>query len=188
MIYPQKISNKKIEVFVKVFVFSAIMLSIALLVINYMFTPGFYWSYLCIVIILYVSLTVRYSVAKGRNISGFVLFQTILLTLLMYAIDYLTGNHGWSISISIPILMIIANIMMFVLMIINHNHFGKYVMTQLIIVFMSLSIIYIVYLGFASYNILINISVLISIINFVFSLIFCHKDFKEELKRKVSVR
>ena len=103
MIYPKKISNKKIEVFLRVFVFCVIMLSIVLLAINYLFTPGFYWCYLCIVCFIYVWLTVRYSVAKGRDVGGFVLFQTVLLTIFMYVVDYLTGKHGWAISFSIPI-------------------------------------------------------------------------------------
>ena len=59
--------------------------------------------------------------------------------------------------------------------------------SQLVIVLLSLSIIYFIYKGFIQASLLINISIAISIINFLFSLIMCHKDIKEELTRKFNM-
>ena len=187
MIYPKKISSKKIDNFLKIFFICVILVSIVLLIINMITTPDIYWSHLCIVGFIYIFFTVKYSITKLRNISGYVVVQTILLAVLMYFIDYRIGYIGWSINIAIPILIIISNITMFILTIINYKNYGKYAINQLIIVILSLSMIYFVYKGYVNNNALINISIIISIFNFLFSLILCFRDFKEEIIRKFNI-
>ena len=156
MIYPKRINSKKVDVFLNIFILCVVILSILLLLINYLTTPNIYWSHLCILGFIYIFFTVRHSVTKARNVSGTVLFQTVLLAFLMYFVDYRLGYKGWSFSIFIPILIIIANITMFILTIVNHKHYGKNVINQLVIVILSVSIIYFVYKGYAKYNLIIN--------------------------------
>lgn len=187
MIYPKKIKSKKINEFLKISTYSLIIISIILLFINKLTTPNIYWSFLCIFGFVYINLTVRYSITKTRNIAGHVMIQTILLALLMIFIDYRIGFSGWSINISLPILIIISNIAMFIITIFNYKHYEKYATSQLIIVLLSLSMIYLVYKGYATTNALINISVIISILNFLISLVLCHKDFKEEIIKKFNI-
>lgn len=187
MIYPKKIHSKKIDIFFRIFNLTIILISIILWIINKLTTPNIYWSHLCISGFIYIYLTVRYSITKRTNIANHVMIQTVLLAILMYFIDYRIGFKGWSISISFPILIIVSNITMFILTIIGHKHYGKYATSQLIIVLLSLSIIYFIYRGYVQANVLINISIMISIFNFVVSLILCHRDFKEEIIRKFNI-
>ncbi len=187
MIYPKKIKSKKINAFLKIFTYSLILLSIILLVINKLTTPNVYWSALCIFGFIYIDLTVRYSITKTRNIAGHVMIQTIFLAALLIFIDYRIGYSGWSLNIALPILLIISNIAMFVITIVGYKHYEKYAISQLIIVLLSLSMIYLVYKGYANANVLINISVIISIFNFQVSLILCHREFKEEIIKKFNI-
>ena len=187
MIYPKKIKSKKINAFLKIFTYSLILLSVILLVINKLTTPNVYWSALCIFGFIYIDLTVRYSITKTRNIAEHVMIQTILLAALLIFIDYRIGYSGWSLNIALPILIIISNIAMFVITIVSYKHYEKYAISQLIIVLLSLSMIYLVYKGYANANVLINISVIISIFNFQVSLILCHRDFKEEIIKKFNI-
>ena len=187
MIYPKKIKSKKIDVFLKIFTFILVLVSILLVVINRLVTPNIYWSALCIFGFIYINLTVRYSITKTRNIAGYVVFQTILLSALVFFIDYRIGYRGWSINISVPILIMISNIAMFIITIMNYKHYEKYAISQLMIVLLSLSMIYLVYKGYATANFLIKISIIISIYNFLVSLLLCHKDFKEELIKKLNI-
>lgn len=187
MIYPKKINSKKIDNFFKKFNFIVILISIILLIINKLTTPNIYWSHLCIFGFIYIYLTVRYSITRRSNIANHVMVQTILLAILMYFIDYRIGYKGWSINISLPILIIISNIAMFIITIISYKHYEKYAASQLIIVLLSLSIIYFIYRGYVTANSLINISIIISIFNFVASLILCHRDLKEEIIRKFNI-
>ena len=187
MIYPKKINSKKIDNFLKIFKLSVILISILLLIINKLTTPSIYWSHLCIFGFIYIYLTVRYSITRRSNIANHIMIQTILLSILMYFIDYRIGYKGWSLNISLPILIIISNIAMFIITIINYKHYEKYATSQLIIVLLSLLIIGSVYKGYITANSLINISIIISIFNFVVSLILCHRDFKEEIIRKFNI-
>ena len=187
MIYPKKIKSKKVNVFLKIFTYTLIVISILLLIINKLTTPNIYWSFLCIFGFIYINLTVRYSITQTRNIAGHVMIQTILLSALMIFIDYRIGYSGWSINISLPILIIISNIAMFIITIINYKHYEEYATSQLIIVLLSFAMIYLVYKGYATANTLINISVMISIFNFLVSLVLCHRDFKEEIIKKFNI-
>ena len=187
MIYPKKINSKKIDVFLRILGSIVVLLSILLLIINKLTTPNIYWSHLCIFGFVYTYLTIRYSITKTSNIANHVMIQTILLVILMYFIDYRTGYKGWSISISLPILIIISNIAMFIITIINYKHYEKYATSQLIIVLLSLSTIYFIYKGYITANALIIISISISIFNFVVSLFLCHRDFKEDIIRKFNI-
>ena len=187
MIYPKKISSKKIDIFLNIFSLCIILLSILLLIINLLTTPNIYWSHLCIISFIYIYLTVKYSVTVTTNIAGHVMVQTILLIGLMHLIDYNLGYRGWSVNIAMPIILIVANVTMFILTLVNYKNYGKYAINQLVIVLLSLSIIYFIYKGYAKYNPLNIISIIISIINFLFSLILCHRDFKEEIIKKLNI-
>ena len=187
MIYPKKISSKKVNTFINIFRLNIVCLSIFLLVINYFTTPQIYWSHFCIIGTGYVYFTVRYSISRNKNIASYVAIQTVLLFILMYLIDYRIGYRGWSINIAFPILIIISNITMFIITIINYKNYGKYAISQLIIVLLSFSIIYYIYNGYVKLNVLNCISIMISIFNFLFSLVLCHRDFKEEIIRRISI-
>lgn len=187
MIYPKKISSKKIEKLINVVSITIVVLSIVLLIINYLTTPNIYWSHLCILGFIYIYFTIRYSVARTRNIAGYVMIQTILVSALLYFIDYRIGYTGWSVNVALPIIIIISNITMFILTIINYKDYGKYATSQLIIVLLSLSTIYFIYKGYVKANVLINISIIISIFNFFISIVLCYKDFKEEIIRKFNI-
>ena len=187
MIYPKKIKNKTINIFFSIAILVIVVVSILLLIINMLTTPNIYWSHLCILGFIYTYFTVKYSMTKSTNLAAHIMVQSVLTAILLYFIDYRLGFKGWSISICLPILIIISNFAMFIITIISHKHFSKYAFSQLIIVLLSLSVIYFMYKGYIEINLLINISILISFINFVFSLIMCHKDFKEELVRKFNM-
>lgn len=187
MLYPQKINSKKMNRFLKIVSFVILLISIILLIINKVTTPKIYWSHLCILGFIYTYFTVKYSITRTTNIANHVMIQTILLAILMYFIDYRIGYSGWSINISLPILIIIANFSMFIITICNYKDYGKYATSQLIIMLLSLSIIYLVYKGYAKANALINISIAISIFNFLVSIILCNRDLKEEIIKKCNI-
>ena len=187
MLYPKKIKSKTINKAFKIVVLVLTIVSIVLLIINKLTTPNIYWSHLCIFGFIYIFFTVRYSVTSNATVSRHIMFQSILLALLLYFIDYRIGYKGWSVNICFPILIITSNIAMFIITIISHRHYRKNAISQLVIVLLSLSIIYFIYKGFIQASVLINTSIAISVINFLFSLIMCHKDIKEELTRNFNM-
>ena len=117
-------------------------IAIILTIINKLTTPEIHWAALANSGIIYIWITVRYSINKRTNIAGHVMIQAIAISLLTTYIDYNFGFKGWSLEISIPIIIMIANVTMLVLTIVSHRKYMRYAIYQLIICIYSLLPIY----------------------------------------------
>jgi len=184
MIYPQKLNSKKSDMLLKLLILLSVLIAFLLLVINRLTTPRIPWAALANGGIVYIWITVFYSIRKKINIAGHVLLQTITISSLTVFIDYELGFKGWSINIAIPILIIIANITMLVLTIVSYKKFIKYAIYQLVIVLFSMLPIL-----FMTENIIQNktLSVIasgVSVLNLLLTLLLCAKDMKEVIVRK----
>ena len=91
MIYPKKINASKTDKVMKVLIISSVVLSCILLLINKLTSNKISWSALSIAGIIYVWITVIYSIKKNTNIAGHVLIQTIAISCLTVFIDYQIG-------------------------------------------------------------------------------------------------
>ena len=185
MIYPQKINSKKSDKIVYSLIVASVIIGLILFTINKLTTPQIHWAALANCGIIYTWLTVMYSIKKGTNIAGHVLLQTILVSIVMLYIDRTIGYHGWSVYIGIPIALIVANVTMVILTIISYKKYIKYATYQLIIVFISLMPIALAVKHIIEMRVLMRIAVDISVISLVISLVFCFKDIKEAVIRKL---
>ena len=184
MIYPQKINAKKSDLILKIAITTSITLGIILIIINKFTTPNIHWAGICNAGIIYTWITVIYSIKKNINIAGHVLLQTIIVSLLTVYLDYKTGLTGWASNIAIPIIIIVANATMFILTIVSHKKYIRYAIYQLIIFLFSMIPIILLSENIIQNKVLTIIVSGISIINFLFSLILCANDVKEEIIRK----
>ena len=91
MIYPKKINASKTDKVMKVLLISSVVLSGILLLIDKLTSNKISWSALSIAGIIYVWVTVIYSIKKNTNIAGHVLIQTIAISCLTVFIDYQIG-------------------------------------------------------------------------------------------------
>lgn len=187
MIYPQKLNNKNGNLIIKIAVLISVISAILLIIINKLTTPNIHWAALANSGILYVWITVIYSINKNVNIAGHVLIQTIAISLLTVYIDYKIGYRGWAFSISIPIIIIIANLTMLILTIVSYKKYFKYAIYQLIIVLFSMLPIFFLSEKIVENKVLSIVASGISIFNFIFSFVLCAKDFKEAVIRKFHV-
>ena len=64
MIYPQKLSSKKGEKVLKIFLYVSIVLGIVLVIINKLTTPGIHWAALANCGIIYTWITTLYSIKR----------------------------------------------------------------------------------------------------------------------------
>ena len=187
MIYPKKINVHKSDVIIRSLMLVSVMLGIIFVIINSFTTPSVPWAALTNSGIIYVWLIVIYSVKKRINIAGHSLLQLFAVSLLTFYIDYRIGFSGWSIEISIPIIIMIANIVMFILTIISHKRYIKYGFCQLIIVLFSMLPLIFIINNSLKNEVLSIIAVSISIINFIFALIFAFTDIKEVIIRRFHI-
>ena len=187
MIYPKKLSSKKGELVFKIFLISSVILGIILFIINKLTTPNIPWATLTNAGIIYIWITVFYSINKNTNIAGHVLIQAIAISLLTVFIDYKLGFEKWSINISIPIIIIIANVTMLVLTIVSYKKYIKYAIYQLIIVLFSMVPVILLGENVLENRVLSIIASSISIINLILTLILSTKDVKEAIIRKFHI-
>lgn len=181
MIYPQKLNSKEGEELVKIFLIVSVIIAVVLIIINKLVTPNISWAGLANCGIIYIWITVIYSIKRNTNIAGHVLLQIIIMSMAMLYIDDKMGFYGWSVNIAIPIILIVANVTMLILTIVSYKKYIRYAIYQLVIVLITLtSIIFIM----KNTNILGKSAVIISVINLLISLILSYKDIKEEIIRK----
>lgn len=185
MIYPQKLNSKKSNLIVKIGLAFSFALAILFVTLNRIITPQIHWAAIVNATILYIWIVLFYTIREKINIAGHILLHAIAISILNIYIDYKLGFKGWSINVAIPIIVIISNITMLVITIVSHKQFIKYAIYQLFIVFFS-----IIPVGLLTENITHNaiLSITasaISIINLIVSLVWCTKDVKEAIARKV---
>ena len=111
--------------------------------------------------------------------------HAIAISILNIYIDYEFGFIGWSINIAIPIIVIIANIIMLIITIVSHKQFIKYAIYQLFIVFFSIVPYVLLTENITKSATLSIVASTISILNLIVSLVWCTKDVKEAVARKI---
>lgn len=187
MIYPKKINANKSEKIIKISLLLSILIAILLTIINKLTSPKVPWAAIANSGIVYLWIVVWYSVEKNINIAGHVLVQSIATALLTVFIDYKIGFIGWSLSISIPIIVIIANLTMLILTAISYKKYIKYAIYQLIILIFSILPVIFIYEKILQFKILGFISIGVCIINFIITMILSFKDIKEIVIRKFHI-
>ena len=187
MIYPKKLSSKKGDLIFKIFLISSFVLGILLFIINKLTTPDIPWATLTNAGIIYIWITVFYSIKKNTNIAGHVLIQAIAISLLTIFIDYKLGFEKWSINIAIPIIIIIANITMLILTIVSYKKYIKYAIYQLIIVLFSMIPVILIGENILENKVLSIVASSIYISNLILTLILSAKDVKEAVIRKFHI-
>ena len=187
MIYPKKLSSKKKDLIFKILLISSIILALILLLINKLTTPEIPWAALANAGIIYVWITVFYSIKKNINIAGHVLIQAIAISLLTVFIDYKLGFKKWSINIAVPIIIMIANATMLILTIVSHKKFIKYAIYQLIIVLFSMIPVILISENILENKVLSIVASSISILNLILTLILSAKDVKSATVRKFHI-
>lgn len=187
MIYPKKLSSKKGDLIFKIFLISSVILGLFLILINKLTTPEIPWAALSNSGIIYIWITVFYSIKKNINIAGHVMIQAIAISLLTVFIDYKLGFEKWSINISVPIIIMIANVTMLILTIVSHKKFIKYAIYQLIIVLFSMIPIILMSENIIKNKVLSIVASSISILNLILTLSLCAKDVKSAIVRKFHI-
>ena len=187
MIYPKRLNSRNGELAIKIVEISVLTISIILLIINRIVTPNLYWSHLSIAGMIYALIAASYSIRNGRSIAGHVVVHSILASLITIYIDYRLGFIGWSLTIAVPIIIMVANATMFTITIFTYKHYGRNAANQLFTLLFSIIANIVIFQQMHSYSILAIIAMGISSVNFLLSIILCFRDLKEEIIKKFNI-
>ena len=164
----------------------SLLVAVGLVFLNHMITPDVQWA-VANAGIVYVWITVIYAVHKNTNIAGHVLIQMIAISLLTIYIDYKTGSRGWSIQISIPIIIMVANVTMLILTLVSYKKYIRYAIYQLVICLYSCLPFFFIYEQLLTNKVLSYVATAISFINFLLTICLCAREVKEAVIRKFHV-
>ena len=184
MIYPKKVNASKGEIITRIMLAISIIVAIVLTIINKITNPNIPWAALANSGIIYIWIITIYSIHRNINIAGHVVLQTIAVSILTVFIDYKIGFRGWSLSIAIPIILIIANLAMLILTIVSHKKYLRYAIYQLCILIFSILPAILIGERMVKEPIMGIIATGISILNLIITIILSAKDLKEAVKRK----
>lgn len=184
MLYPQKLNRKKSDLIIKIMMGVSVGIAILLILINHLTNSKVHWAGLANAGIIYAWITVMYSINRNTNIAAHVLLQTIAISLLTVYIDYKTGMKEWSFNLAIPIIIIVANVTMFVLTIVSHKKYIRYSIYQLIICVLSLIPIFLMHKNLVKNVVISYVAIGVSVVNIVITICLCARDVKEEIVRK----
>lgn len=187
MFYPQKINAKSTDLIIKIAIVISVIVGFSLVLINRIFTPNILWAGYCNAGIIYIWITVLYSINKNVNIANHLFIQMIAISLLCVYIDYKMGFSAWSINIAIPIIIMICNISMLIISIVCHTKYINYVIYQLMIIICSTIPLFLIYEHLVNNKTLSIIATSISGFNLLLSFIFHYKDIKYEIIRKFHI-
>ena len=87
MLYPQKINAKNMDLIIKISIIISVFLGIFLVFLNRMTTPNIHWAGLCNAGIIYIWVTVLYSINKNINIATTISGVNLILSLSLSAKD-----------------------------------------------------------------------------------------------------
>lgn len=184
MIYPKKVNASKGEIITRIMLAMSIIVAIVLTIINKITNPNIPWAALANSGIIYIWIITIYSIHRNINIAGHVVLQTIAVSILTVFIDFKIGFRGWSLSLAIPIILIIANLAMLILTIVSHKKYLRYAIYQLFILIFSILPAILIGERIVKEPIMGIIATGISILNLIITIILSAKDLKEAIKRK----
>ena len=187
ILYPKIRNVKRGNIAIKIMIIVSIVIALTSTIINICTSTRYLWCLIVIVGIIYSWITVMYSVHRNVNIASSVVLQTIAISVLTLCIDYIIGYQGWAINLAIPIIIIVANITIFVLTLVSVRRYYKYAIYQLIISTLSFIplIISLAFDDIITRPIFTIISSSIAAFTFIMSLILCGRNIVEELDRRL---
>lgn len=187
MLYPKILNIEKGKKIKGLLLIISVLVSIILVVINVYVDINNKWSLLCIVGIAYAWFTTLYSLKRNVNIASHVMIQMICISALTLAIDYIIGYEGWSITLAIPIMIMIGNLTLMILTITSRKRYIKYAIYQIVIFIISMIPLILIKYRVQNYYVPTIISSSIATFTLLLTLILCGKDLYKDLIRRFHI-
>ena len=185
MLYPKLNNVKRNNIILILSIAISIILIDILLLINVLVDKTNHWSLLCVAGILYVYGTVFYTKKRNINIASNVFVQCLLVSLLIIAIDYFIGFSGWSLNISIPIVVKVANSTLMILTIVSRKRYMKYAMYHVLTFLFSMIPLILMFMGIIQNKVLTIVSSSIATFSLLLTIILCGRAMWIETKKRL---
>lgn len=188
-LYPNvKVIAKRIDLMIRIYAFSAIVVETLLAYYNYKTYENSYWSVLVGVVLFYIFIALRITFKEGYEYTTKSILMVISAVLCVVLIDVLTDFRGWSLNYVLPSAIILLNTGIIIAMFINIRNWQSYMMIELFTILWSTLPFILNKLGFLTNLSLSHIATAYSILLFLGTIIIGGKRASNELKRRFHVR
>ena len=183
--YPKVKISYLYDLINKCILFFAISTSIVSLFVNRYLASSTPWSIIAIVGVFYIYLSARLILKKGKNYGFFIMTQVVFVSVLTFVIDYFLGYLGWSVNYVIPFVIISGSIVITTISIIQPFKYKEYIIYLFIITLLGLIPLILIFSHVAKVYWTNAVCVLYSVLTVIGMLLFTHRRFKTELKRRL---
>lgn len=175
------------QLFFKILIFFSIVCGSASVIINLFFPQTGLWSLIVLASIFYVWATLFTAVRRKSRISKKILYQFVVVSLLVFAIDRSYGYQGWSVNYVIPAAHVTALLSMTVIAIIQRLRFREYLIHIYITAFLGLIPLVLVLLKWSTVLWPSLTCTVFSLVALLAMAVFRTKESKDELEKRFHV-
>ena len=144
--YPNvRIKTRRLMLLSRIYLFACILVEVVLYSINYYDKYKIGWSIIVGLCLFYGYLLIRFAILGKTGYRLKVAVLAVIAILIMVAIDFLVGYHGWSVNFALPGIVLALDVAIIVLMIANRRNWQSYIMWQLAMLLVCLAM-FIMYL------------------------------------------
>lgn len=187
-IYPRQMQQRfNNHTVLKAFGFISLIISIVCVFFNVVIPAQSWWSLIVILCLGFVWMSLGAAIRKHRNIIKYLMYQTLIISIFLVALDYATGRHGWAMTIVVPTILTVAMLLMYVVSKMLHLQVGDYMIYLLLDALFGIIPLLFLLMGQVFSNIPSFICLLTSIISVLGLIIFEGKNMMSELKRRLHV-
>lgn len=187
--YPNvRLKARKMMLFGRIYLFLAILIEALLLYINYVTAPKMWWSVITGMIFLYGYLLIRFAILGKTGYRIKIVVLMMIMILMMVAIDFVAGYHGWSLNYVLPSGILAVDVGILLLMLINRRNWQSYMMLQIFMMVCSVVPVIFAAVGIVTAPLLSQIALAFSVFLFLGTVIIGDRRARTELRRRFHVR
>lgn len=180
--------NHLLKLLIRICLFVMLVAESILIFLNYIYFDGLYWSVIAGVIFAYIYLTLAYTVSYSR--AGYrmkIIVGVAGAILLLFVIDHVLGNNGWSINYVFPAALLATDAAVLLLIFFNRKNWQSYLSFQIAMIIFSLIPVILSELGYMTFSSFAYIALAVAVFLFLGTVIIGGKRATTELKRRFHI-
>ncbi len=181
--------NHVLKLLIRIYLFVAIVTEGILVALNYIYFNGLYWSVIVGVVLAYIYLTLAYTVSYSS--AGYrmkIIVGVAGAVLLLFVIDHVLGNNGWSMNYVLPAALIAVDATVLFLIIFNRKNWQSYISFEIAMIGFSLIPVILSWEGMIRARRLSYVALAIAVCMFLGTVIIGGRRATTELKRRFHIK
>lgn len=187
--YPNvRTMTRRLALLSRIYLFVAILVEALLIYLNVLSDSEMFWSAIPGLAMLYGYLVLRYAILGKSGYKGKIIVLTLIVILMVVAIDFVVGYRGWSVNYALPSAILLVDAGILILMCINRRNWQSYMMWQIFMILCSVVPLVLYAVGIVTAPLFALLAFAFSAALFLGTLIIGDRRARTELRRRFHVR